>query len=49
MATITQIRIAGTLFTYIGPKPGFNPGVILYEDNGAKEIGISDVEEIITA
>jgi len=46
--TISQVKIAGTLYNYIGPKPGFNPGVILYDDNGAKEIGISEVEEIIT-
>lgn len=46
--TISQVKIDGTLYTYIGPKPGFNPGVILYEDNGTKEISVINVEEVIT-
>jgi len=47
--TISQVKINGVLYNYVGVPKGFSFGLIQYDDNGiVKTIKLSEVEEIIT-
>ena len=47
---IQSVVINGVTYPYLGPKPGFAIGVLLYDDNGeTKEIALSKLDGVTQA